>query len=74
MNYKDLCNPAKIWFALSIISAIFMLYNGVNTFMVVVRLFAAFIWTIFIGLLCRNNMYTLSWSLVILPIFYMYFM
>lgn len=74
MNYKDLCNPAKIWFALSILSAIMMLYNGVNTVIVLVRLLVAFIWTIVVGMFCRNDMYTFSWSLVILPVFYMYFM
>lgn len=74
MNLKTICNPAKLWFALSLLCAFYMLYSGFNLVMVLIRLFYAFIWTIVIGLMCRNEMYTMSWSLVVLPIIYIFFM
>ena len=72
-NFKLLCTPAKLYFALSVFSAIFMLYNRVNVIAVLVKVVFAFLWTVFLGWLCKKGYKNVSWGLVILPFVFMIF-
>jgi hypothetical protein len=66
-NFRYLCTPAKIYFAIAVIAAVFALLNGAALMAVFMNLVFAFAWTFFLGWLCKKGMKTLSWFLVLLP-------
>jgi len=66
-NFRYLCTPAKIYFAIAVIASLFALLNGVALMAVFMKLIFAFVWTFFLGYLCKKGMMTLSWFLVLLP-------
>ena len=67
MNLKTFCTPAKIYFALAVLSAIMMLMNQVSVVKVVINLIIAFIWTVVLAWLCKHGLTMVSWGLVLLP-------
>ena len=66
-NFRYLCTPAKIYFAIAVIASVFALLNGAALMAVFMKLVFAFAWTFFLGWLCKKGMKTLSWFLVLLP-------
>ena len=66
-NFRYLCTPAKIYFAIAVIASVFALLNGAALMAVFMKLVFAFLWTFFLGWLCKKGMKTLSWFLVALP-------
>ena len=66
-NFRYLCTPAKIYFAIAVIAAIFALLNGAGLMVIFMNLIFAFAWTFVLGWLCKKGMKTLSWFLVLLP-------
>lgn len=72
MNLKTLCTPAKIYFAFTMLSAIWMLVSRVNAMAVIVKLVFAFLWTLVLGWLCKKGLKAVSWILVIMPFVLMF--
>ncbi len=66
-NFRYLCTPAKIYFAIAVIASVFALLNGAALMAVFIKLVFAFLWTFFLGWLCKKGLKTLSWFLVLLP-------
>ena len=66
-NFRYLCTPAKIYFAIAVIASVFALLNGAALMAIFMKLVFAFAWTFFLGWLCKKGMKTLSWFLVLLP-------
>ena len=66
-EFKNLCTPAKVYFAIGIISCIFALFNSMAILAVFVKLIFIFIWTFLLNLLCSKGFKSLSWFLVLLP-------
>jgi membrane-bound ClpP family serine protease len=66
-NFRYLCTPAKIYFSIAVIAAIFALLNGAGLMVIFMNLIFAFAWTFVLGWLCKKGMKTLSWFLVLLP-------
>ena len=66
-DFSHLCTPAKIYFAIAVISIIFALINGVSFMVVFMKLIFAFIWTFVLNLLCEKDFTYISWFLVLLP-------
>ncbi len=66
-DFKQLCTPAKIYFAIAVIACVISLFNGMGLTAVAVKLIFAFIWTFVLGWLCTKGFKTLSWFLVLLP-------
>ena len=66
-NFRYLCTPAKIYFAIAVIASVFALLNGAGLMAVFMKLVFAFLWTFFLGWLCKKGLKTLSWFLVLLP-------
>jgi hypothetical protein len=66
-NFRYLCTPAKIYFAIAVIASVFALLNGAALMAVFMKLVFAFLWTFFLGWLCKKGLKTLSWFLVLLP-------
>lgn len=66
-DFSKLCTPAKIYFAIAVVVAIFTLFNGFTLVTVVFNLFFALIWTFILGWLCSKGLKTLAWFLVLLP-------
>ena len=65
--FRELCTPAKIYFAIAVIASIFALFNGIGVIAVGVKLVFAFIWTFLLGWLCKKGFTNISWFLVLLP-------
>lgn len=72
MNLKTLCTPAKIYFAITVLSAIWMLVNNVNAMAVIIKLVFAFLWTLVLGWLCKKGYEVVSWILVLMPFVLMF--
>ena len=66
-NFAYLCTPAKIYFAIAVIAAIFALINGAALMAIFMNLVFAFIWTFVLGWLCNKGYTSISWFLVLLP-------
>ena len=66
-DFKHLCTPAKIYFALSLLSCATALLYGTRAMLVLFKLIFAFIWTIILGWLCSKGYVNVSWFLLLLP-------
>lgn len=66
-HFDELCTPAKLYFALAVISCIIALINGVKFMPVAINLIIAFIWTIILGWICGKGFTGVSWFLVLFP-------
>ena len=66
-SFRELCTPAKIYFAIAVIASIFSLLNGIGVIAVGFNLVFAFIWTFVLGWLCKKGFTNISWFLVLLP-------
>ena len=66
-SFAKLCTPAKIYFAIAVIAAVFALFNGVTMMHTLWQLLFAFIWTFILGWLCDKGYTSISWFLVLLP-------
>lgn len=66
-DFRKLCTPAKIYFAIAVIAAIIGLFNGLPIMYAFWKLLFAFIWTYVLGWLCNKGYTSISWFLVLLP-------
>ena len=66
-DFDKLCTPAKLYFALSILSCIIMLFNKNSIIAVFSKLIFAFLWAFILGWLCSKGYTAISWFLVLLP-------
>jgi hypothetical protein len=66
-NFRDLCTPAKIYFAIAVFATVVSLFNGVAFMLAFMQMFFAFIWTFVLGWLCNKGYSSISWFLVLLP-------
>lgn len=66
-EFNRLCTPAKLYFILTIIGCIFMLFHNVNLLAIFSKLFFAFIWTVILNWICKKGFPIVSWILVLLP-------
>ena len=72
IDSKKLCTPAKIYFGLSLLSCIIMLFNRMPFLSIFSRLFFAFLWTVVLSWLCSKGYKSISWFLVLLPFIMMF--
>ena len=66
-DFNKLCTPAKIYFTLSLLSCIIMLFNKNHILTIFSKLIFAFLWAYILGWLCNKGYKSLSWFLVLLP-------
>lgn len=66
-DFEKLCTPAKLYFALAILSILLGLFSGFNIVAILGKLFFAVIYTFILGWLCSKGWKSLSWFLVLLP-------
>ena len=66
-NFSNLCTPAKIYFAIAVISTIMALLSGISFMILFMKLIFGFIWTFVLGWLCDKGYTSISWFLVLLP-------
>jgi hypothetical protein len=66
-DFNKLCTPAKIYFGISVLSCILMLFNRVSILAVFTKLIFAFLWAFILGWLCSKGFKSVSWFLVLLP-------
>jgi hypothetical protein len=66
-EFSKLCTPAKIYFAIAVISTVIGLFSGQTVMSSVWKLVFAFIWTFILGWLCKKGFTSISWFLVLLP-------
>jgi hypothetical protein len=66
-DFSRICTPAKIYFAIAVISGLFELFNGFEFMFIGMKLIFAFVWTFILSVLCKKGFSSLSWFLVLLP-------
>jgi len=66
-DFAKFCTPAKLYFAIAIISCIFALFNNVTFLAIFMKLIFAFVWTYILNWICSKGYKTISWVLVLLP-------
>lgn len=66
-TFKELCTPAMLYFAISVITILGSLFSGVKLVAVAVNAVFVIIWTILLNMLCKNGYKAISWFLVLLP-------
>ena len=66
-DFRKLCTPAKIYFAIAVIATLVSLFYGMSIMMGVWKIVFAFIWTFILEWLCKKGFTSISWFLVLLP-------
>ena len=66
-EFSKICTPAKLYFALAMLSIFFGLFSGFNIMAILGKLVFAFIYTFILSWLCKVGLSALSWFLVLLP-------
>ena len=66
-DFNKLCTPAKIYFGISVLSCILMLFARINIVAIFSKLIFAFLWAFVLGWLCSKGYKSISWFLVLLP-------
>jgi len=66
-EFRKLCTPAKIYFAIAVITSIIALFNGVRLVPITLKLVFGFLWTMVLSWLCSKGFTAVSWFLVLLP-------
>jgi len=66
-TFNALCTPAKIYFAIAVISSAFALFNGAAFGVIGMKIAFALLWTFILGWLCKQGFANVSWFLVLLP-------
>ena len=66
-EFRQLCTPAKVYFAIAVIAALFGLFSGASLVYEFWKMIFAFVWTFILGYLCKNGYTSISWFLVLLP-------
>jgi hypothetical protein len=66
-DFSKLCTPAKVYFAIAVISSLIALLNGIKIVVVFFKILFAFIWTYLLSVLCDKGYKKVSWFLVLLP-------
>ncbi len=67
IDFKKLCTPAKIYFALTVFSCSILIFNRVSILIISQKLVFAFLWTLVLGWLCKKGYKSVSWFLVLFP-------
>lgn len=66
-GFEKLCTPAKLYFALAILSILLGLFSGFHFMAILMKLIFAVIYTFILGWLCKKGWKGLAWFLVLLP-------
>jgi len=66
-TFKELCTPAKIYFAISAFVIIMALFQRVKFGILAIKTIFILIWTYILNLLCKSGYKSISWFLVLLP-------
>lgn len=66
-EFEKLCTPAKLYFALAILSILLGLFSGFHFMAIIIKLIFAVIYTFILGWLCKKGWKGLAWFLVLLP-------
>jgi hypothetical protein len=66
-DFSKLCTPAKLYFAIAVISCLIALIYGLGIIAVFMKLVFAFIWTYILSFLCSKGFQSVSWFLVLFP-------
>ncbi len=66
-KFDSLCDPAKLYISLVLISVVFSLYNGLQVMSAIVQVLFALFWTFVLNWICQKGYKGVSWFLVLLP-------
>ena len=69
MGISQLCTPSMVYFVLSLIGLLINVFKSFNIVSLVVKGFFVVVWSWFLNYLCSKGYATVSWLLVLLPLF-----
>ena len=65
--FNNLCNPAKLYAVLFVITLISSVFNGISIMTLAIKLIFAIIWIVVLNYICGSGFIWFSWLLVLLP-------
>lgn len=66
-EFGKICTPAKLYFALALLSIFFGLFSRFSIMAILGKLLFALVYTFILSWLCKIGLSALSWFLVLLP-------
>ncbi len=72
-RFESLCNPAKLYFVMVVLSILMALFRGMPFMAALIKVIFAFFWVMVLNWICDKGYEGVSWFLVALP-FIMIFM
>ena len=63
------CAPVTIFFAFSVLKALFCIYYNENIYIIVGRFLASLIWCYVLNYFCTHGYTSISWACIVLPVF-----
>ena len=73
MNFSNFCTPSLIYLVLSVIILVMRAFGNFNLFSLLISGFFIILWSWFLNFLCTKGLTLVSWILVILPLFGMFY-
>jgi hypothetical protein len=74
MQFKKLCEPAKIYLVATVIFIVLAVLNGLSSVTLLVKGVFAIIWTLFLNWLCSKGFSRLAWIIIIIPFIFFFLM
>ena len=68
-NINNMCLPAKLYLILSMISIASMFFSTYNFMNLFESLLITGVWTFLLNLICKKASTTISWLILLLPLF-----
>ena len=68
-KFDKMCLPAKIYLILSMISIASMFFSTYNVMDLFESLLVTGVWTYLLNMLCKRGSSTISWFILLLPLF-----
>ena len=69
MNFSNLCNPAYLYFIVSLFYLIITSSTKFDITSILLRLFFMIVWSVVLHLLCSLGHEIIAWIFIIFPIF-----
>jgi hypothetical protein len=66
-NVKDMCMPAKVYFALALIAVIMTSITSFNFSNIVFSIVVLILWSLLLNWICSLGFTGMSWALIIVP-------
>jgi hypothetical protein len=68
-EFQNMCSPAKLYLVVSMVSIASMFFSTYNVMNLFESLLVTGVWTFILNMLCKRGSSTISWMILLLPLF-----